>query len=553
MTTKIDFSNYPLPVALTRRVVIYLNVFRLFISLALLATFFAGGLTPTGTVDKVAVAGTVLISYFIMAVFIAYESRRNRSKPHSIAQISLFTDVMFLSVLLFIFGGIDGSIAILMMFASAAAAIVLPIRIALFLTSLVVLSFIGQTMWSMLVNDTPQTELIKAGMFGVTTFIITGLVNILSFWLKDYRMIAEKQAVQLTRLEQINELVIRRMRSGVLAVDSEDHIQMMNESAWFLLSSPAAQRKSLAEVSPELEASLESWRENPSQEISPITLGSSQARVLPKFVALPGTTSIRVLIFLEDNDVVNQRALQLSANTLANLSGGIAHEIRNPLSIISHAADLLEESGDVLLSDRRLVDIIRKQTRRMNGIVENILQLSRREKTHPEIFELSEWLRDLSKEVQDDLKDMNLSLELGQAGSDTLVLFDRGQLHQVVWQLLENAMRHAGRKDALPEVILRMEHLPSTGYCVVSVIDNGKGINKETIKQIFEPFFTTHKQGSGLGLYIARQLCEVNQAELTVDSTVGSSTSFHIRIALARSETDWAGKTMQESPENNYK
>lgn len=520
--------------------------------MALLATFFAGGLIPTDTADRGALAGAVLISYFIMAIVIASESRKNKSKPHSIAQLSLFTDVLFLSILLFIFGGIDSGIAILMMFASAAAAILLPIRIALFLTSLVVLSFIGEAMWSMLVYDAPQTELIKAGMYGVTTFIITLLVNILSFWLKDYRMIAEKQAVQLTRLEQINELVIRRMRSGVLAVDSEDHIQMMNESAWFLLSSPAAQRKPLAGVSPELAKALQFWRGNPSKEILPITLGSSQARVLPKFVSLPGSTSIRVLIFLEDNDVVNQRAVELSVNTLAQLSGGIAHEIRNPLAAISHAADLLEESGDVILSDRRLVDIIQKQARRMNGIVENILQLSRREKTRPEIFELCTWLRNLADEVQDEMKGMNLSLELGESDSETLVLFDRGQLHQVVWQLLENAMRHAGRKDIPPEVILRIEHLPSAGYCVVSVEDNGKGINKESINQIFEPFFTTHKQGSGLGLYIARQLCEVNQAELTVDSTVGSSTSFHIRIALARSETERSSKTMQACPESNH-
>src|SRR5690606_26022522 len=104
-----------------------------------------------------------------------------------------------------------------------------------------------------------------------------------------------------------------------------------------------------------------------------------------RFISLPGTTSIRVLIFLEDNDVVNQRAVALSANTLAQLSGGIAHEIRNPLSIISHAADLLEDSSDVVLSDQRLVEIIQKQSRRMNGIVENILQLSRRENTLPEI------------------------------------------------------------------------------------------------------------------------------------------------------------------------
>ena len=82
-----------------------------------------------------------------------------------------------------------------------------------------------------------------------------------------------------------------------------------------------------------------------------------------------------------------------------------------------------------------------------------------------------------------------------------------------------------------------MENQPATGYCVITIADNGPGIPEEQITKIFEPFFTTHKQGSGLGLYISRQLCEVNQAELTVDSTVGNGTRFHVRLALARSST----------------
>ena len=81
-----------------------------------------------------------------------------------------------------------------------------------------------------------------------------------------------------------------------------------------------------------------------------------------------------------------------------------------------------------------------------------------------------------------------------------------------------------------------MERLPETGYCLISVKDNGPGISDEQITHIFEPFYTTNKQGSGLGLYVARQLCEVNQAELTVDSAIGSYSRFHIRMALARSE-----------------
>lgn len=545
MTAKANINSYPLPKALTRRVLTYLNVFRLFISLVLLAAFFGGVLATSGTPDKVVIAGTVLISYFVMAVFIANEAIRKTSKPYLIAQISLFNDVLFLSVLLFIFGGLDSGIALLLIFTSACAAILLSIRLALFISSLAVLAFVGQALWSLLVDGGSQTDLIRAGLYGITTFIVTVLVNILSYWLKDYRLIAEQQAVELTRLEQINELVIRRMRSGVLALDTEDNIQLMNESAWFLLGSPPASKKALSEVSPELDGTLKNWRKNPSLDIEPVSLKASQAKVLPKFVSLPGSTSIRVLIFLEDNDVVYQRALELSANSLAQLSGNIAHEIRNPLAAISHAAQLLDESDDIVDADLRLVDIIHNQSRRMNGIIENILQLSRREKSRPDIFEIKQWLQNLKDEVADAMPEMDLELDLGHSKKEKLVMFDRGQLHQVFWQLLENAMRHAGRDGVPPQVVLRITHQPSTGYCVISVIDNGMGIEVEQMAHIFDPFFTTHKQGSGLGLYISRQLCEVNQAELTVDSTPGKGTRFYVRIALARSETKTGALSLQ--------
>ena len=535
MSQTADFSKYPLPTALTRRVVTYLNVFRLFISFALMMAFFTGFLIRAYFLDSNAIAGTVLISYFVMAIYMAIEAKRPTAQHFFLAQIFLITDILFLTVLLFMFGGLDSGLAILLIFASASAAILLPLRLALFLASLVVLAFVGEALTGVLLRDEPYIVLIKASFYGIITFIIAILVNLLSFWLRDYRLLTEKQAIELTRLEQINELIIRRMPVGVLAVDSECRIQLMNESAWFLLGGSQGLKKMLADVSPDLDAALEEWLNNPSCEIEPLTLHTGQAQVVPKFVALPGTTAIRVLIFLEDNDVVAQRALELSASSLAQLSGGIAHEIRNPLAAISHAGQLLAESEDLVATDVRLVDIIHKQARRMNGIVENILQLSRREKSRPDIFDLTGWLEEIVEEFKGALPSMKIDLDASFNDEEVLVLFDRSQLHQAIWKLMENALQHAGRNGIAPRVGIRMERLLDTGNCLITVEDNGPGIPDEQITHIFEPFYTTNKQGSGLGLYIARQLCEVNQAELTVDSTLEVGTRFHVRLALARS------------------
>ncbi len=542
-----DFSNYPLPVALTRRVVTYLTVFRLFISFALMLAFFTDLMIKVYFLDNGTIAGTLVLSYFAMAVYLTVETTRRSTQPFFLAQLSLYTDILFLTVLLFIFGGLDSGLAVLLIFASASAAVLLPLRIALFIASLVVLALIGETVAGILLHGGTYANLVQAGLYGVTTFIISILVNLLSFWLRDYRLLAEKQALDLNRLEQINELIIRRMRGGVLAVDADSCIQLMNESAWFLLGSPAGHHQPLADISPELEAAMATWRNDPSSDIEPITLQASQAQAVPKFVALPGNAEIRVLIFLEDNDVVAQRASEMSANSLAKLSGGIAHEIRNPLAAISHAAQLLTEVENLSEADARLVNIIQNQSRRMNDIVENILQLSRREKSRPEILDLKAWLKAIAHEFKAALPAMTIDLSTDFSAEDVLVLFDRSQLHQVIWKLMENALQHSKDENKTPNVKIIMEPLSNTGYCVITIEDNGPGIPTQQIEYIFEPFYTTHKQGSGLGLYIARQLCEVNQAELTVDSSPGKGTRFHIRLALARSSIDKAGRLAEVS------
>lgn len=530
-----DVSAYPLTAALTRRVVNYLGFFRLFISVSLGFAFFTGTLIQGENLSNPTLAGTTLTAYFVLAVYLFIDARRRESNIFFLARAALFVDILVLALLLSIFGGLESGLGVLLVFASATSAILLPLRTALFLASVATLAVIGDSLLGGSLRGGQPDNLIRAGLFGLTNFLIAILAHVLAYWARDYRLIAEHQQRTLTRLEQVNELIIRRMSSGVLAVDNAGEIRLMNESAWFLLGSPPAMERSLPDVSPELFNAMQAWRNKPATDTGPVRLQASQAEVVPKFVALPGDRDIQVLIFLEDNDVVAQRAIELSANSLAKLSGSIAHEIRNPLAAVSHAAQLLGESEQVPESDQRLVNIIQNQSRRMNGIVENILQLSRREKSRAEIFELKSWLEDLKNEFSGAFPglDVQMVADAGEHNS-LMVMFDRSQLHQALWKLMENAAEHAGRPGVPAQVILRLDWQPDAGYSVISVEDNGAGIPEDRIGNIFEPFYTTRQQGSGLGLYVARQLCEANQAELTVDSILDHGTRFHLRLATAR-------------------
>lgn len=530
-------SIYPLSASLTLRVINYLNAFRLFIGILLTAAFLFGLLVVPGFQAPKLLTTVFLITYVISGLGLLYMTRSQRLECFALARLALLADTLFLSLFYVLFGGGQSGLGVLLVFICASAAILLPLRMALFIASLATIVIIGEA-FSKTVAEEVQTEnLVSAGFYGITNFLTAILIHLLAFWARDYRLIAERQQRHLIRLEQINELIIRRMRGGVLAVDQAGTIQMMNESAWFLLGNPSTSDRVLEQISPELSDAMNRWQEDPAKDTMPLTLNASQAQVVPKFVMLPGGQGVRVLIFLEDNDVVAQRALELSNSTLAKLSSSIAHEIRNPLAASSHAAQLLQESATLDEADHRLVQIITGQSKRMNDIVENILQLSRREKSRPDLIDLGPWLADLADEFTSSMsgRDLEVARELGTAPS--LAMFDRGQLHQALWKLMENAVHHGEMEDEKTVITLRLARNRGAGYCVISVENPGPGIPDRHIEHIFEPFYTTHRQGSGLGLYIAKQLCEANQAELTVDSTPNWKTRFHIRLALSAETT----------------
>ncbi|HKX57468.1 MAG TPA: ATP-binding protein, partial [Xanthomonadales bacterium] len=414
----------------------------------------------------------------------------------------------------------------------AMAGMLLPLRVALFIAAVATLSLIGQAMFSGLNGDGWADRTVNSAVYGATAMVICLLSHHLAYWARDYRLIAERQEAQISDLEEINETIIRNMSSGIIAVDAQRRIRIMNEYAWFLLGSPKVRELLLHDLSPRLDRLVEKWMSNPGTTVTSVVLETSQANILPTLAFLPGDQKPGALVILNDESVISRRALELSANSLAKLSGSIAHEIRNPLAAMTHAAQLLDESPSITLNDMRLTNIILDQSKRMNGIVENILQLSRQEQSRPEPVELNSFLKSLADEFRSSQGASNIDFDLLIEVGKTLVVFDKSQLHQCLWKLLDNTIHHASVKRP-PRALLKMRKDDSAGYCVITVEDNGPGIPKSRIADIFEPFYTTRKEGSGLGLYVARQLCDANQAELTVDSQPGVGTSFHIRMGLA--------------------
>jgi len=237
-----------------------------------------------------------------------------------------------------------------------------------------------------------------------------------------------------------------------------------------------------------------------------------------------------VLIFLEDASVMNERVQQSKLASLGRLSASIAHEIRNPVGAMSHAAQLLAESVGTEGDDKRLTEIIQTHSSRVSHIIDNVLQLSRRESSRPERVGLRAWLEDFAEEFSRTLELQEGELAINEAPDDIEARMDLGHLRQVLWNLCDNAVKYASETGGIL-VELRAGRLPGQGRPYVEVLDHGLGVDASTAEKMFEPFYTERSGGTGLGLYISRELCELNRATLLHLDRPGGGSIFRIVFA----------------------
>lgn len=519
---------------IVRRALYYLNGFRIILAPIILVVALsplAEQLTPG---YKFFLLKSAALTYVGAAILFLLVHLRRTTSPAELSSFSLATDLIIISTVLHCFGGIESGLVILLLFYIGIAGLLLSLRTALFFASLVALGLLIDAVIAARVMPA-TTVAVPAALYGIAAMVTALGCSLLGRWGREYQLLAERRGVDMANLEQVNELIIHRMRSGVLVVDAAGKIRQINEAAWYLLGNPPVSERNLKVIAPALAERLERWRKTGKTEDEGLLLQATQVAVVPRMLSMPGVNSEATLIFLEDTSVVSRRARDLAQASLARLSASIAHEIRNPLGALSHAAQLLGESDSLSPPDQKLVKMILNHAARMNDIVENVLKLSRRERARVEAVNLVSWARRLANEFRryHKLPEDQIKLELPSAG--IMVLIDPGQLTQAVWNLMENALKHARIDENRPPVItLRVSPIRGHRELALDIIDDGPGIPLEKRSQVFEPFFTTHKQGSGLGLYLARQLCDANQAPLEYVQVPNTGACF--RILLRRPE-----------------
>jgi two-component system sensor histidine kinase PilS (NtrC family) len=357
-----------------------------------------------------------------------------------------------------------------------------------------------------LYDEADVAQFVQAGLLCIAYFAVAWLAHTLAKYAVDSQLLAQRRGRDLVSLAEANRLVMRDMQDGVLVVDGDGTILQMNARAEQLLRKIITPNSSLAVTFPILFGQYALWKQTGSASRDTLQLDVGlQARV--RFVPIEGKADNGAVIFLEDMRRIRAEAQQIKLAALGRLTANIAHEVRNPLSAISYATELLqEEQGDA--RSRRLLQIVLDNTLRINQIVQDVMQLNRRDRAQPEVFELATILRNFMEEFDLAERHAGVMVLSGMAPGD--VSFDRGHLRQVLWNLCRNALRY-GRK--LPgSLVLAMSE--ENGRVMLEVQDDGPGISAEQQSKLFEPFFTTAQEGTGLGLYIAKELCEANGARL---------------------------------------
>ncbi len=490
----------------------FFNLYRTTLAGLFLVLVFWGVAPRTlGQVDTALFRNTALF-YFAFSIFSSLTIHRRRPDFDLQIVLQVMVDVIAISLLMHASGGIKSGFGMLLLVAVAGGSILAASRVALLFAAMASLILLSEQLYIGLAVHLPVGNYAQAGILGALCFAVAHVAQRLAVRVRASEALAARREQDLAKLAQLNEHIIQRMQAGILALGPRGRVRLLNESArGFLALSGEVEGRALPELCPDLQTLLQKWRNGDGWNSHLFHAEGMAVQVMASFASLGEPAGAGVLVFLEDATAITRRAQQLKLASLGRLTASIAHEIRNPLGAISHAGQLLQEAPELASNDRRLVEIIRDNCQRMNGIIENVLSLSRQRPAVAENLAVDTWLDEFCDEVvaNHGIKKGCISVDIQSVS--TALRFDPSQLRQVVWNLVENGIHHGG---AGAKIKISVFPLAETGRACLEVGDNGPGISAADRERIFEPFYTTQGSGTGLGLFIARELCVTNQASL---------------------------------------
>ena len=494
----------------------YFNLYRISVAgLLLLADNLLPEQNPLGVLRPAlfTLAG-VLYLLFCAALTVSIQSRWPRFEIQVSGQVMV--DIFLLTVIMYSSGGVVSGLGLLVLVTLAASSLIARGRLAMFHASIATIAVLLEETYlsySPNISGNFSGNYLQAALLSVTYFAVAGLAYYLAKRLSVSEAIAQRQRVDLASLDNVNRLVIQDMQDGVIVVDGNNHVRQINSQAERLLGPLPGLRGEITieDYSTILATRITEWRDTGDISLIPLRSPGGSRSYRTRITPIGTKRAHGAVIFLEDLSRLQAQAQQLKLAALGRLTANIAHEIRNPLSAIGHAAQLLQEEDTFDTTQKRLLEIIHDNTFRLDRMVQDILQLNRKDRGQAETLHLEMYLQTFCQEFCH-AEQLSPTLFQIEVSAELDIQFDRYHLHQVLWNLSRNAARHCQQKAGSIRLFAHVTERENV--LQLDIIDDGPGVQNAIQAQLFEPFFTTESTGTGLGLYIARQLAEANNATL---------------------------------------
>ncbi len=523
----------PEPKARSRRLMHLYFTYRILLSISLIV-FSITGLGPSflGTTAPDLHIITILV-YLILSFASLGLSFFDLNAMYAEYAFAIFVDSIVISILLFTSGGAQSGLGILLGISIAFGAQGMPTRIALFSAAVATTAIFLEAYLEATILHHAVNSYTLLAMLGTSYFALALLSNELSSRTQLSEKIVQQQGKDIADLTELNDLVIHHMQTGVIVLDEKRRIRVLNDAAWQFLGRPISTvGYPLQQISNDLTQALEYWKQHPYSQQRHLHSHAQGNDLLIKFQQVGEGDKISTLIFLDDASKTAEAAQQLKLASLGKLVASIAHEIRNPLGAIGHASQLLQESEDLRGTDLRMTDIINRNTSRLNEVIENILSLSKQRTVKPETISLNSWLKKLGKDLKHCHQLGAEQLVIYVSPEDTTLFFDPQQVSQIIHALIDNAVKHQTGKTQNLVISLTGGMDPDIGEGYIEVIDNGNTIPSDIMDKLFDPFFTTSNQGTGLGLYIVKELCDANNIRISYLPVSSGGNCFKLKFIL---------------------
>jgi two-component system sensor histidine kinase PilS (NtrC family) len=512
------------------------NLYRLTIAFILLLTHISLGQEGLSS-NQPEIALKVLLVYFIFSLISATLSWVKQLNFELSLPVQIIIDIGFIILLMHLFDQNQSGVGLLLVITIVFASLISEGRYALFYASMATIGVLLEQTYNIFTMKVDTASYGNAVLLSLACFATAWLAYTLAKRMQISERLASERGVDIINLAKINALITQEMPNGVLAIGEEKTLMHFNHQFCELtgisnqtLTQAIAQKTSLALIAPELSKLLDSWSlldadAKQTTEATKLTLANRDLGI--RFLSTSNQREKGAVIFVEDWSQVQTQAHQVKLAALGRLTANIAHEIRNPLSAISHANQLLQEDNTDPTT-LRMLEIISDNVQRLDQIIKDVLELNRRDRTNQESIQLNHFITDFYHQFCAIEKIDPSHFVLNLPKNDSYIFFDRRHINQILWNLCKNGWRHSKKNQG--SLRLSIKSSQNQRFVDITVKDDGGGIEESIQSSLFEPFITTEKTGTGLGLYIAKELAEANGAKLDfITSNKGTQFTLNLK------------------------